>query len=78
MLVGLKLQVGRLCAPEGEAVSLHARFIVPAYVLAAERVMVVVTFPPGDTEDGAGAESATWETVTTVLPVPTPYVASPE
>jgi len=72
MLAGLKLQVGRLCAPDGDAVSLQARLVVPEYVLPAKKVSVVVTLPPGATAGGGCAEITIWETVTTVLPVAMP------
>lgn len=68
-LLGFKLQVGRLCAPAGEVVSLQATFIVPEYVLPAFSVTVTVALPPGDTADGDCADITTLVTVTVAVPV---------
>jgi hypothetical protein len=46
-LVGLKLHVGSFCAPDGELVKVQVRFIVPEYVLPAERATDVVNPAPG-------------------------------
>lgn len=79
-LVGFKLQVGRLCAPVGEFTRVQVRFIVPEYVLPAERVAVAVALDPVVTTDGDGTEIAinTGETVTVVVPLAAAYVGSLE
>lgn len=76
-LVGFKLQVGRLCAPEGELVNVQANFMVPEYVLPAERVVVAVAVAPGAMEAGVDAAIRTRETVTVVVWFTLLYVASP-
>ena len=68
-LAGFRLQVGRLCAPEGEVVSAHVRFMVPEYVLPAFRVAVVVALAPGAIEGGTVIDITTGTTVTVVVPV---------
>ena len=60
---GFRLQPGRLCAPAGELVSAHVRFIVPAYVLPAASVRVEVPELPAETVAGADAAAATTATV---------------
>ena len=51
-LAGFKLQVGRLCAPEGDDVKAQIRFMVPEYVLPAEIVTAAVPLLPGETAEG--------------------------
>jgi hypothetical protein len=79
-LVGFTLQVGRLCAPVGEFTRVQVKFIVPEYVLPAERVAVEVALDPGVTTDGDGIEAVIkmGETVTVVVPLAAAYVGSPE
>jgi hypothetical protein len=79
-LAGLKLQVGRLCAPVGELVRVQVIFIVPEYELPAVSVAVAVALAPGVIGDGDSAETeiTTEETVTVVVPLEVLYVASPE
>lgn len=36
-LAGLRLQAGRLCAPAGETARAQVRFMVPEYVLPADK-----------------------------------------
>jgi len=53
-------------------------FMVPKYVLPADRVTVAVASPPGLTADGAGTVITTCETVTLAVPLELLNVASPE
>ena len=69
MLPGFRLHVGRLFAPEGEAVKAHVRFIVPEYVLLVAKLTVAVVLLPGDTAGGVGAATTTCATVMVVLPL---------
>ena len=64
-LAGFKLQTGRFCAPAGDPVRVQVMFMVPEYVLPAERVAVAVVWAPGETGDGAGTAMITWDICTT-------------
>jgi hypothetical protein len=77
-LAGFKLQVGGLCAPAGDPVSVQVIFRVPEYVLLVDKVAVAVVVAPGDTGDGGATAITTWETVTVAVPFELAYVASPE
>lgn len=57
-LVGLRLQVGKLCAPAGESVREQVKLRVPKYVDPAAMVAVAATLDPGATEAGGGMEIA--------------------
>jgi hypothetical protein len=77
-LAGLRLQVGTLCAPEGEPVKAQLRFMVPEYVLPAVMVAVAVALAPAETGEGAGAVTTAWETVTVVVAFIPANIPSPE
>jgi hypothetical protein len=58
-LAGLRLHVGKLCAPVGELTSVQLIFIVPEQLLPVLRVTFVFVLPPGETPDGVAAEITT-------------------
>lgn len=68
-LVGLKLQVGKLCALLGDAERAQLKFIVPEYELFPVIVAVAVSFVPGEPSDTSPSVIATCVTETFALPV---------
>ena len=71
-VIGLRLQVGRLTAPEGEPVSEQVKFSVPEYVLPAEMVPVDVPLAPGIIGAGAAKAITACATVTEAVPLAAP------
>jgi hypothetical protein len=76
-LAGFMLQTGRSCAPAGEPARVQVIFMVPEYVLLADRFTTVAALEPGGIAAGVGTVITTWETVTTADPIELMYVASP-
>jgi hypothetical protein len=66
-VAGFRLQAGRLCAPDGEAVREQVRLMVPEYVLPAIRVTLPVALDPGETGDNGSTDITNGARVTTVV-----------
>jgi hypothetical protein len=67
MLAGVRLQVGRLCAPGGEAIREQAIPIVPEYVLPALRLTFPFPLDPAEIEDRDVTDITRGATVTFVV-----------
>jgi hypothetical protein len=67
-LFGSRLQVGRFCAPVGDATSAQPKLTVPEYALPAEKATVAEAIPPAVT--GAGLDTAITRGATVMVDVP--------